>query len=47
MKNFSDFKLLLNHVKFDLIVITEPHLTENVDSKKVYIEGYNINTSNG
>ena len=42
MKNFNELRLVLHHVKFDMIAITETHLTENVDSKEVYIEGYNI-----
>ena len=42
VKNFNELRLLLHHVKFDMIAITEAHLTENVDSKEVYTEEYNI-----
>ena len=42
VKNFNELRPLLHHVKFDVMAITETHLTENVDSKEVYIEGYNI-----
>ena len=48
MKNFNGLtkRLLLHHFKFDTIAMTETHLTENVDSKEVYIEGYNIHRLN-
>ena len=40
VKNLNELRILLNHAKFDVIGITETHLTEDVDSKEVHVEGY-------
>ena len=40
VKNLHELRILLNHAKFDVIGITETHLTEEVDSKEVHVEGY-------
>ena len=40
VKNLNELRILLNHAKFDVIGIIETHLTEDVDSKEVHVEGY-------
>ena len=40
VKNLNELRILLNYAKFDVIGITETHLTEDVDSKEVHVKGY-------
>ena len=40
VKNLNELRILLNHAKFYVIGITKTHLTKDVDSKEVHMEGY-------
>ena len=42
VKNLNEIKLLLQHTNFDLLALTEMHLTDQIDDSEVYINGYEI-----
>ena len=42
VKNLNEIKLLLQHTNFDLLALTETHLTDQIDDSEVYIDGYEI-----
>ena len=42
VNNLNEIKLLLQHTNFDLLALTETHLTDQIDDSEVYIDGYEI-----